>query len=145
MEDRSWNDVYYDVTGELNIETDYDPNTPGEYTVYLSTDYAGNEGGAEDAISYTVQVNGELTTGPASESNTITYSTLTVPQTPYSKSDVNNDGRISVADAVVLTRYLLCDWEPDDVEKFMWAADLWHDDKINVKALTLLKYGLANQ
>ena len=71
IEQRRFNQKDYDVTPVLNIETDYDANTEGTYTVKLSTDYINGEAYTDDVITYEVTVSSSVTTGP-SESGTTT-------------------------------------------------------------------------
>lgn len=56
IEYRNYNQRDYDVSEVLNIETDYDPNTPGQYTVYVSTDYTCGEAGTDVVLTYHVDV-----------------------------------------------------------------------------------------
>ena len=109
VEDRSWNDVYYDVTSELTITSNYDPNTPGEYEVSVFTEYAGKEGKAEKPVTYTVTVNPEMTTGPIQQTSlpwtdTTGETTQTTAVTTLLPGDVNCDGKVTVSDAILLAR-----------------------------------------
>ena len=57
------------------------------------------------------------------------------------KGDVNNDGTLTVADAVLLQKYLLT----YDVEIPMWrAADMDNNNRLNASDLTLLKREMLN-
>ncbi len=60
IEYRNYNQRDYDVSEVLHIETDYDPNTPGQYTVYVSTDYTCGEAKTDVVLTYHVDVTDEL-------------------------------------------------------------------------------------
>jgi hypothetical protein len=115
IEERRFNEKDYDVTPVLNIETDYDPNTEGKYTVWLSTDYQNGDAYTDDVLSYEVIVSSAVTTAPAGDSDTIgtavaetttgttTVTTITTSETYYTANDVLTDedpGAPVVLDAV---------------------------------------------
>lgn len=155
VEDRTHNDVYYDVSDLLEITSDYDPYTPGEYEVSVFTYYAGNEGKAKEPVTYKVTVSESMTTGPQQSETGITFSeattettAVTTEQTPKAApGDANGNGTLEVADNVVLTRYLTGSWTPSSEQTayFAEACDLSKDKRINAKDLSLMKMQLLNK
>ena len=102
-EHRLFNKREHDVSDCLQIRTDYDPNTPGEYTVYIRTDYnAPVAVHSDDYLFYTVRVDGDLTTAETTE----TTESLTAPDITALPGDVDRNGQVAIADAVLLARYL---------------------------------------
>lgn len=63
------------------------------------------------------------------------YGSITVRK--HIKGDVNCDGRVNIADAVLLQKWLLA--VPDTDIPYWQNADLWKDEKLNVYDLCLLK------
>ena len=57
--------------------------------------------------------------------------------------DVNSDGALTIADAVLFSKWLLC--EPGTVLKTPAAADLNSDGRLDVRDLSLMKRELMNQ
>ncbi|MBR1899021.1 MAG: dockerin type I repeat-containing protein, partial [Oscillospiraceae bacterium] len=57
------------------------------------------------------------------------------------RGDVNGDGVLSVTDAVMLQKWLLCMGEMTQPE----AADLLPDGRIDILDLALVKHALLNQ
>lgn len=115
IEERRFNEKDYDVTPVLNIETDYDPNTEGKYTVWLSTDYQNGDAYTDDVLSYEVTVSSAVTTAPVGDTETIgtviaetttettTFTTITTTETYDTANDVLTDedpGAPVVLDAV---------------------------------------------
>lgn len=150
-ENRRFNQREHDVSDCLQIRTDYNPNEPGEYLVYVRTDYRDGEVRCDDYLIYTVVVEGDVTYGSteqntsASETETTTTSELlsdstepfetvetietvwtvadttfcddtteTEPETETETAggslrrpgDVDCNGQVAIADAVLLARYL---------------------------------------
>ena len=70
IEHRSKNNFDYDISDCLQIRTDYDPDTPGEYLVYISSDFQNGEAECDDYLFYTVEVSADLTMGPETEGDT---------------------------------------------------------------------------
>ncbi len=61
----------------------------------------------------------------------------------FVKGDVNADGEFSVADVVLLQKWLLA---VPDIELADWrSADLYEDGKLNVFDLCMMKYELINE
>lgn len=151
VEDRTHNDVYYDVSDLLEISSNYDPNTPGEYEVSVFTYYSGSEGKAKEPVTYTVNVSPSMTTGPqeigVEMSGSAETTETTAVQIPQASGDANGNGTLDVADGVVMMRYLTGSWTPDmqDIARFVEAADLCKDNNINAKDLTMLKQRLLAQ
>lgn len=81
IEQRRFNQKDYDVTPVLNIETDYDANTEGTYTVKLSTDYQNGEAHTDDEITYEVTVSSAVTTMSTEATGTVTGLTETTATT----------------------------------------------------------------
>ncbi len=126
IEQRNYNQKDYDVSNVLNIETDYDPNTSGTYTVYVSTDYKNGEAATDVVLSYEVTVMECVYTGTTPSAtlpgNTTTstttagsFTTLTSISTTTSasidnmlqkKGDVNADAYLRVNDVILLNRYI---------------------------------------
>ena len=100
---RLFNQREHDVSDCLQIRTDYDPNTPGEYTVYLRTDYnASVMVHSDDYLFYTVRVDGGLTAAETTE----TTDSRTAPDITALRGDVDCSGQVAIADAVLLARYI---------------------------------------
>lgn len=82
VEQRRFNTWHHDVTGMVDVWTDYDPYTPGTYTVELSTTYNFTECDLSvSCISFTVDVDESLpmvTTAP----DDFIMTTTTIPTTP---------------------------------------------------------------
>lgn len=129
VEDRSWNDVYYDVTSQLTITSNYDPNTPGDYEVSLFTDYAAQEGKAEKPVTYTVTVTPAMTTGPIQETSLVwsdatNETTETTAAATLLLGDVNCDTKITVSDAILLARVVAEDQTADVSKQGLLNADM---------------------
>lgn len=136
-ENRSYNQCDYDVSEYLDIETDYDPKTPGKYTVWVSTPYQKGELSCDAVVSFEVMVyavSSQTTT--TSSSTTITTTTSSDLQKLNEMGDLNGDGDTNVKDVVLLSKYLLA-------EKVAFAnpkkADMDGNGKLNAVDLTLLK------
>lgn len=123
--------VYYDVSNYLTYLAP-DTSVLGDQTVTFRTSYRTSYGGGR-GLSLPLKLH---IAAPGEEQTND-------PQFPNGKGDVNNDGSVTVADAVMLLRYLLSGWQPSDATQFMNAADLSADSRINVKDLTALKHTLA--
>ncbi|MBR5405517.1 MAG: hypothetical protein IK107_04410 [Oscillospiraceae bacterium] len=106
IEHRTHNNRDYDISDCLRIWTDFDPTKPGEYLVYIRTDFNQfNELKSDDYIFYTVVVQEEVTTAETAET---TETTESLSQTGFStlRGDVDCSGQVAIADAVMLARYL---------------------------------------
>ena len=96
IEYRNYNQRDYDVSEVLHIETDCDPNTPGQYTVYVSTDYTCGEAKTDVVLTYHITVTDEFictttdpimtTTLPTTYSTTTTGTVLSGVPTSYSST-----------------------------------------------------------
>ena len=144
-EERRFNSRVHDISDCLQIRTDYDPYEPGEYIVYIRTDYRDGEISSDDSLFYTVIVDGNLTyvsheggTEEFRSETTETLSDVTLAETDDSEAsvstdesetsftetttteqgtqtetgfvklpgDVDRNGQVAIADAVLLARYL---------------------------------------
>lgn len=82
---RNYNQRDYDVSEVLNIKTDMDWNTPGTYTVYISTDYTCGEASTDMVLTYQVTVSDEFTyTGVSTDITTTLPTTYTTTTTTAS-------------------------------------------------------------
>ena len=99
---RLFNQCEADVSDCLQIMTDYDPDTPGEYIVYIRTDYIRNMFRCNDYLFYTVRVDENLTTAETTE----TTESLSQPEHTAIRGDVDCSGTVQIADAVLLARYI---------------------------------------
>ena len=88
-ENRSYNSREHDISDCLQIRTDYDPETPGEYLVYIRTDYTNGEVKCDDYLFYTVFVDGDLTTGPETEHDTTVSESRTTADTTETETTVS--------------------------------------------------------
>ncbi len=125
IEQRNYNQKDYDVSNLLNIETDYDPNTSGTYTVYVSTDYTNGEAATDVILSYEVTVlecvytvtttsATQLGSTPTSATSGISSTTTGISTTTSASidnmlqkaGDVNGDAYLKVNDVILLNRYI---------------------------------------
>ena len=90
-ETRRFNGRDHDISDCLQIWTDYDPDTPGEYLVYIRSDYENGEVSSDDYLFYTVIVDGDLTTGPDGGDGTTWSESLTTPDTTEQETTATDD------------------------------------------------------
>lgn len=90
-ETRRFNGRDHDISDCLQIWTDYDPDTPGEYLVYIRSDYENGEVSSDDYLFYTVIVDGDLTTGPDGGDGTTWLESLTTPDTTEQETTATDD------------------------------------------------------
>lgn len=135
IEQRNYNQKDYDVSAVLNLETDYDPNTPGTYTVYVSTDYKSGEAGTDVVLSYEVTVLECVYTAP-------TEITSTTPGTSVDftarRGDINHDAFLKVNDVILLSRYVAEDLTLNVNTLHLENADFNGDGVINADDSTAL-------
>ena len=121
---RLYNQCECDISDCLQIQTDYDPYTPGEYVVYIRTDYTLNFFPCNDYVFYTVRVDENLTTAETTE----TTDSLSQPVLTPLRGDVDCSGQVLLAryvaeDAVTVTSQGLVNAELDG-EAGLTAGDL---------------------
>ncbi len=169
IEQRNYNQKDYDVSAVLNIETDYDPNTSGTYTVYVSTDYTNGEAGTDVVLSYEVTVlecvyTGTTTSatqlvGTSTSTTTGVSTALTGISTTTSASidnmlqkagDINGDAYLKINDVILLNRYIAEDTtlftRADTASFYLENADFNGDGDINSDdSVALLLYMAGNE
>ncbi|MBR5371731.1 MAG: dockerin type I repeat-containing protein [Oscillospiraceae bacterium] len=130
VEDRTYNDCYYDVSDQLIIDTNYDPNVPGKYQVSVFTEYAGREGKASEPVTYEVEVSAKMTTGPdEGETGTVlssseTTETLVSVGSTNVLGDANCDKQLTVSDAIMVARVVAEDKTVQITEQGLRNADM---------------------
>lgn len=166
IEYRNYNQKDYDVSEVLNIETDYDPNTPGQYTVYVSTDYTNGEAGTDTVLTYHVEVseNYIYTTVATDMTTTLptTYTTTAVSTTTTTVStiatcpenadengvsiingDMNGNFLLEISDVILLNRYIAEDTETISAAFCPQNADFNNDGDVNNDDSTALLHCLT--
>lgn len=138
IEQRNYNQKDYDVSAVLNIETDYDPNTPGTYTVYVSTDYASGEAATDVVLSYEVTVLEAVYTRLTMEGSMPLSTPLSSIDFPTCKGDLNHDTYLKVNDVILLSRYVAEDLTLNVNTLHLENADFNGDGEINVEDSTAL-------
>ena len=104
-EECNYNSRKHDISDCLQIRTDYDPDTPGEYLVYIRTDYKNGNASSDDYIFYKVTVDADLTTSETTEF-TVEAESGPPPVGEILRGDVDCSGAVQIADAVLLARYI---------------------------------------
>ncbi len=162
---RNYNQRDYDVTPVLEIETDYDPNVAGYYTVRVYTDYTCGQAGTTESLEWIVQVSEDYiyttvpeentgvgtTTLPAAGTKiTTTTTTTTTTRTTVTttttgdlrtQGDCNGDSFIKIDDVVLLCRYVAEDTTIETAAFLVDNADHNADGKVDANdAGSILQY-----
>lgn len=121
---------YEDITVTVDA-SEFNSSVEGVYTIYVTYSDVAYINGYEKTwyVPYTVELSYQVTVGNP------TITTI--------KGDVNNDGTLNIADAVLLQKWLL--GVPDTHLENWKAADLYKDDRLDVFDLCLMKRMLINE
>lgn len=157
---RNYNQRDYDVTSVLEIETDYNPDVPGNYTVAVYTNYTCGEARTTARIEWVVCVSeeyiyttvpdesssGGTTTLPSAVTTTTTTTTTTTgPESDATGSrtqgDCNGDALVKIDDVVLLCRYVAEDTTIETAAFLADRADHNGDGNVNADDVSsILRY-----
>lgn len=74
-EKRRFNERQHDISECLQIQTNYNPDEPGEYIVYIRTDYKEGDVSSDDYLTYSVYVDPDYTYVSTEEETSLTERT----------------------------------------------------------------------